>query len=697
MEFLVIIGVMVVVAIVAYYSFTTSTIFPENVPQSMLQQQKLVKDGIIHISRHGANTALEWIEKQGGYVETEPANTVSFTKVSVPYWQKCNSADMAPSLSDIEEGLEDATEHYIRNSLYQKAQYFGKNVSFGVRDLSVDANILDSKIDFKVYLPTVLSGYSIEQPYTFSVPTNFKQIYEFGKNFIQENAQKRMLEHFTISTIYFSDKLATQGVLTECGESIYLSGPEIGEGLEQSIRYSISNIAWWEPMQKASDGSKSYSIESVMGKKYPQLDIGLYLPDSFSIESADSLSITNNDFVASAFIWTIPVCFAAYNWKYSVLYPVIVRVKDGLTGDYVNFAVMVDVDEMLPGNCIGPHPGSGDTGIDMDCFAGITVTDSSGSPLKHASANFGGYTIGKSDEYGVIRGPVVCGTEDLGIQMPGYSFYKERISSDSINGTYTLKRIPDIDIRMSSVMMKDYDGSATEPDNRTVGLQYKKCRIMPTTHTIMVNISRGEDSYLVSNVDPSSISSADCWQSASCTACSADHTDEDNCRQCANACSADVTRNVSVSYIPSGSYTIKADMWNTQSMMGMGGFRTVFSIPEEDSTVRIYIPEESGLITISESDRARLTGKLRDECGMEPASLMEQKSVLEMLSGCSCTQLKAVIENELSWCIGSEKVESSFWEDSSTCASGLCETWGCNKNEVISDIEGCGFNVRGCS
>ena len=291
----------------------------------------------------------------GYFTTTSITDGTAFNQMRVPYWQKCGNAGLKPSLNQIKTRIEAAMKDYLVSSLGGKTDYFGRNVSLDLSKMVVKETIFDDKIDFVINVTGRVNGYALQTPAAFSVPTKLGKIYEFASNFVQDNANKRFIEHYTITTMYMSDGenggLYTQGGLTQCGDNIYQSGAETNRGIYNSIKYTLANTGWWQPMRAITGKSKYYTIESVMGRTYPQFEIGLYMPDGFAISGSGSLSVSNDKYAAQGFIFTITQCFATYDWKYSADFHVIVSVKDVSTGNRFNFAFEAAINSMLPGTC----------------------------------------------------------------------------------------------------------------------------------------------------------------------------------------------------------------------------------------------------------------------------------------------------------------------------------------------------------
>ncbi len=671
MGFFVILGIIVVVAVVIILTYSTSTITPSNVPQTVAQQQKLVSDSVINVGRAGASEAIKWVEQQGGFIEPDYSNSVLFNKVAVPYWQMCGDTSRTPGLNDIRDRIEDAVWKYINGSVAAKQVYYGKNVTYDLSRLEVDASINENKIDFLVTLPTSVNGYPIRQPYTFTAPTNLGRIYEFGSAFVIDNANKRMLEQFTINTIYFSDEIETQGVLTECGDGIYQTGEQISRALMKIIDHTLANIIWWQPMPAADDETKVYSIETVGGKEYTDLEVRLYLPDGFDLSRSNPMHISNSKHIARVAIWDIPVCITPYNWKYSVDYPAIVRVKDELTGDYMNFAVMVDINEMDEGDC--SEYVSSTINLSLGCSARLRIVDSSGSPIENATASFSGMYIGESGADGIIQGPVPCGTGNITMSHPEYGLYELETDDSNINGSYTLLLKPEMEANFRQVSIDTQRTIFWIP-------VYHKCTIKHAINQISLDFQSNRGQYYVSNINSMSADFS-CLESGNCDRCSAT-SNLTACRMCIDACNTLFSDAKTVNYIPGDEYTIRGDMWNMVNFKAAGAFMKNYEILETDDSYYFYVPTDYSLY-IDDSVRKDLTEDMKWKCDLDPVYGEEQNSRVNMKMGCSCERLEELVDNEFGSCINSTQRLAMFSP--------------CNKAMIFNTIKNsCGYEVIGC-
>ncbi|RLI98300.1 MAG: hypothetical protein DRO99_01070 [Candidatus Aenigmatarchaeota archaeon] len=627
MEFFALVGVALVIVIVAYFAYTSS-IYPTNVPQSTEQQQKLVKDNVVNVAREAADTAVEWLEKKGGYItipDTEEA--VLFTKVSVPIWQKCGSASMVPSLNSITSRLQDYMKTYITAGLSGKTEYFSKNTTLDTASMSVNANILKNKIDFEVYLPTKVNGFPIEQPYTFSVPTKFGEIYEFMSNYAQEAANKRYLELFIINSMYFSKiaadghgELPTTGYLSKCGEVVTRTPDQLSDALEGIVKYTLGNTEWWTDTTTDPTQPKIYGIKDLGGKTYEQLHPLFHVTDDFNIPMTNSVHLTNPSPLFSSRILTSGgLCISTYSMRYSFKFPVVLRVFDELTGHYFNIGTLVDVEDMMPGDCDDHDPYSacvnnpsstggttdctGDEGDlpglmgcpDSSCSASVRVLRPNGYPAKDANVVFGSCIMGKTDSTGRLTGNIGCEKADLSIYYSDDYMYKRcNITSAQIDGDYTVYVYPRLTARIYEVNTAN-------------------CTKELTTHYASMKFYSPESncySYW-NNVD----------QTATDTDC--DTMSETECYQ--SMLSATLTGTVSREMQPN-SYTIEAVLLNVTNATDfalftnttIGALNGTVTLGTSNKIIEINIPIVDETDTISKNESERLVDDMINVCGIDP-------------------------------------------------------------------------------
>jgi hypothetical protein len=661
-EIVVIVGVLLLGIAVVYYAVSGG--FPSsNIPRNLYDRQKAFHDSFVSLARRGADNALQSMETHGGYPTAELLGNgtyqippfVVFMGEGVPYWTMCEQ-DVSPSRKNITRWLELSLENYIREHITEVTDSYG-NVTIDLSKLSVSASILSTanKIDIAVNLPTAVDGYKMVSqfyPYKTSLNSKFGEIYDFADNFSKAQAAKRFLEVFTTASVYLSadaqdgyPKLPTGGFLTSCGETIYRTPQQISGYLKDIAEHVLTQTLWWQSMPADPSKPKAYSINrEIIGTEYRDLDISMYLPDGFSFDTGESVVIMNNKPAYTSSVWTASDCLGVYSIGYSVSYPVIVRVKDPLSGYYFNFAVLVFVDGnakdngktvlMGPGKC-GDIKSGEDSCKQMGCSAKINVADEKGGPIEGATASFGGCGLGVSDSSGTIEGKIKCGTNELGIyRNSSYDFYRNSLSSSEINGTYALPTIADLTIRFRKVVIMQ---SGTQENKIT------KCVMDNVTDYVFADFASNDHLFAVTNIDSQSIP-ADCMNNTCLEQCQ-NSNDMDQCRQCSMNCMGDILESVKVLYMPAGNYDLNVTQLNPGTLKETGGFLSGYTV-RPVSSIYLNIPEiASGPAEyhILDGQKTQAVQSL-SECSINPVSENTYPKTTFALS-CTCDSLETLMDD----------------------------------------------------
>lgn len=648
-EMIAVVGIIILAIVAILFSFQGSLPTLSPFPAGVAQTQKAVKDSFLTLAKDGADDTVKIMENHGGYLSDEVLEgldytipeSIIFSGRGVPYWQQCEN-DISPSEEQVTTWLETGLAIYILNNINSLEQSFEKDVQFDTSNLQVDANILDNKIDFSINLPTTVQGYSLQQPYLLSTPTNFGRIFSFAKDFSRASAEERFLEYNTLASLYFSPAAAdgeaevpTFGFLQDCGDALYRSPQDLSEGMGDVVTYTLAATLLWQPRPIDLSQAQVFAIESVNGNIYPELPISFFLPDRFAFAFSSPVHITNFDFDyrwAGPFI--VPVCQLTYIQKYNIDYPVITQVKDELTGNFFSFASRVFIENpgseqsMAPGSCenLPPIPPEGQC-QNLDCMAEITVIDSDQNPLEGATAVFAGCNIGSSNSEGVIEGPILCESGNLHISPPSdsYEFFNGIKDPSTIDGTYTLANIPSVTIHFREVFI-------TEVEDEQGDLNYYQCEVIPTNTnddkwTSSQALSPSGDYPILPNIDPDSVEvSPDCEPGG----------DPDQC-----VVDFDTLENVIIEYIPAGNYDIDAVLYDLSEGKAKGAFYSNENYPSQDKDLYFHLPR-----TIDQYDppsqpqKEALTAQLANQCSIDAITDFDYPpTTYHFPSTCSCDQL----------------------------------------------------------
>ena len=680
-EFIIIVGIVALALVVAYYASQPNDLRPSNVPEAVFEKQKAVHESLLAMARKGADKTLSVMETHGGYPTAELLGNgtydiqpfVVFLDEGVPYWARCQS-NLAPSKKDIAYWFRLSMENYIREHITEITGTY-RNASFDLSRLSVSVNILNTtdKIEITINLPTKVEGYSLQSPlypYKASLDTKLGEIYDFAADFSKAQSSKRFLEVFTTASIYMSKdaedgyaKLPTGGFMTNCGETIYRTPDQISAYLKEIAEYVLTQILWWQNMPVDPSKPKVYAINrEIMGREYRDLEISMYLPDGFSFDTRGAVVITNDEPAYTSMFWSAPDCLGGYSMSYAISYPAIVRVKDPLSGYSFNFAVYAFVDnsggKMQPGKCEDVKTGE-DICKQAGCSAKIKVTDESGNPIAGAVATFGECGIGTSDSSGTIEGKIKCGNRKLNIfRNSSYDFFNQNVSSSAINGTYVLRSLANFTANFNRVTITEQG-------------VYTKCVIGKPSDLIYLELASGGRMFTLTNIDPESVSES-CTSNQSCLDECQRTLNIDLCTSCAASCIGGFLDSVNIGYIPADVYDANATMMSLGMMKETGGFITSYALKSTAKNIYIHVPETATPdYKLSDSQKLALAQKLR-ECRIEPISENPYPKTT-YLTSCTCGNLKAIWDDVKTRC--TPALDSMFC----TCPIGSSYPSGCGQ------------------
>ena len=647
-EFFTILGVVAIIVVVAYYALVISNQPSNPVPAGTGSEQSLVQDKIEGVISDGASLSIKWMESQGGSILPIFNDSVSFTRVLVPYWQKCGKTNV-PSLEILTEELENATYNYIVYSMRNGSEkVLGKNVTADLSKLSVKANILDNQIDLVVDLPTTVQGAPIQQPYKTTIPTKFGEIYKFMKSYAEESARNRYLELFIINSIYFSanradggmehPELPTFGFLTECGETITRTPEELSLSMEKTIFYTLANVKWWAKAATGLDCSncgsgacpagcslpKTYTIESLNGRTYPQLNPLFLVDDNFGINITSGIYISNPKPVAKAnlifkqFV-TSGWCMRPYSASYSFQTPVVLKVEDPLTNTPFNIATLVEINDLLPGNC-GElpdsqsciyNPGNPTNPSNIKCVGGeaklpacgncsvkMKVAKPDGSPAPGALGYFGDCTFLPSDSKGLFQGSVGCGADDLYITYIPASrrpvLYQRQwcgVSPEKLNGTVVMYEYPKLKIHFREV-------------NLTT------CKAAVTRSFVLANTS-------AEGACSQSITNANSTEDTFCT-------DEESCLRQLESATAE--ESVGFDALQPGTHNLTATLLSIEgsNKNETGGLEGSFNMTTQDRDIYMYVPLYKNASQASQEYSLNMTNLMISNCSINPVMKVDK-------------------------------------------------------------------------
>jgi len=216
-----------------------------------------------------------------------------------------------------------------------------------------------------------------------------------------------------------------------------------------------------------------YSLPPINGKTYSDIDVHFYLPDDFEMSrfrfnfDPDPIIVVPSPVPMTSVCRSDPVYV-----KYYMRYPMIVSIKDPVTGNIFRFASEVYIDNNAPGTWSLQRYGYSDEQSvicsNLNCNAKIKITGSDGNPITNAHVSFMGCDIfGTTNNDGTLEADIPCGAGLLEVYKNGYKEFKTSISYNQLeNYEVTLKKTPQRTIHIYKINVRNYkDGREMSIDN----------------------------------------------------------------------------------------------------------------------------------------------------------------------------------------------------------------------------------------
>ncbi len=629
-EFIAIIGLIAVAAVVAtvYYLSTTQIYIPPEIAQEI----EPVRQFVTNLAREQADRTIRVVEKQGGFLaDSLPPDVPVYGGRPVAVWAACDQAS-TPSLDTIKAEIIKGLNQSIQGRLQPEMEIAGKPVTFYLNQLAIQSAILDDKITFSITLPMKIANISDNRPITFEIPTRFGYIYKFGSDFVAEQTTHRPIEWATIRNLYAST-LPTFGIMTKCGEIIFLTPMEVAEGLEDVVSYTLLNTYFWQ--LPGTSGMPLMLIEKINNNQYVDLSPKLQMPDRFSFQPLDSVIFANVEMPSAekaGFKIYIPICEAFYDQNYSFDFPFIVTVWDQLLENQFSFAIRALVNQSQPGECIAIQAF---TECKKEFDMQIKVQDAFQNPIPNAVVKYAGCTF-QTDENGIISDKIPKIDSKLTVSHPDYApYYEDERWNVMSNKIITLHKIPKI--RFNFVELKDTTVLGIHQLESGVTCQTAK---PIDTEFIILNITSTERPslrFVISNVDLEADMNT-CLEQAGvkeqCDVCVKLSPEEvygnpacDACMRPSAQCMK-VKNFTDIDFLPGGNYRIDAQIFDLTKMLALSQDTpwyqipwyitpvktrsTNVQIPEDDSEINVFVWDMDYIISKTESEFSK---EYDDCCG----------------------------------------------------------------------------------
>jgi hypothetical protein len=471
-EFILIVGIMVILIIIAIFVLMLTIVTPPK-DTGISEEIKTIKDSVTNLVKTGAYEKLQIVYNQGGYSDTSllsinPSQKIKFGGLEIPLWQGCNDI----SIPNINYEIGKSIEEYLKKELKPKMEFYGKKVNFDLTEMNVSVTIVKDKVNIEVNLPSRVENYTIPQPYSISMPSKLYDIKNFAKDFVNDTNKSRFFETLTVASMIESNPesgnwLPVSGVRIGCGNTLHKTRSELKPAMNAIIEYTVTHTAWnIETIRLAMN--PFYPINETGGNRY-DMEVTFHYPEEWYADTDrfdDNFAFSPDPLIVipKPVVPLVPFCIASYGVSYSVQYPVVISVKDPILNHWFKFAVFVSIKDNQPSNC-SAQLFSGETESTQMCDANalckisLNVKNSTGDPIKDASVMFYICSLGRTNSNGTVSGNVPCMASELKVFKEEYKSYGNFLAANQIKdfNITMLKRIENLTFHYYGVPIMAYN------------------------------------------------------------------------------------------------------------------------------------------------------------------------------------------------------------------------------------------------
>ena len=431
LEFIVIFA-MIIIAIVVILVTSSNFVAQGDRPivTGLEQEKKLIIDSVLNSIRDSAKRELREIYITGGFSESS-GNTVKYGIKEIGIWKDCDTTE-APDIGNM---LESGLEKRIKNLFKPNMEFFGKEVSFDLRNVDVSVNVQEIGVMINVRMPTTVEGSTVTQTYSFLLPSRLKGIIELGEKITKSNGNSDFFEKATINTILYSNPeerwLPTIDLRTGCGNTFFRTGNDIRKDIENLLEYTASHTVYNRDLLNLPE-NPFY----LLGISDSDLEVSFIYPEGWNLGNNLNVRPSPPVFHPKPILSFSSTCIEIMDIRYSMRFPIIVNIKDDLLDQLFSFAVMVNIDENKPG--CGFKKGT-ETSYqkkcvsESECTFNLRVRDSKGLPVSNAFVTFGECAVGETDSLGLLSSVVPCMIGDLTVRREGYVEYSRFMKAGDLS------------------------------------------------------------------------------------------------------------------------------------------------------------------------------------------------------------------------------------------------------------------------
>ncbi|MFH1237452.1 MAG: hypothetical protein V1648_03555 [Candidatus Aenigmatarchaeota archaeon] len=622
-EFIVIVA-LVIIGVVVFVIASRQSIIPTAPTSGIPEEAKTIKDAVMNLMRAGVKEKLTLLYNQGGALN--PSLSVKFGAFDTAIWSACGQN----SIPDISKEIGSGILSYMRENLEDEMDFSGKTAKFDFTKARTEVDIVKDAINIRIYLPTKVETYDVQQPYEIVVASKLYDVMDFSKNFVDENSKTRFLEHVTLRNLMISNPESEYWVpgpgTTQigCGNPLMKTRRQLLPGIEGIIKYTVSHITFNNPTPLRIAENPFYNIYAVNGKYYPGLQVAFAYPSYWDTQINKYFAMSKEPLrlIPKPIAPLIPFCMAISDVSYSFRYPTVLMVEDASMNQWFKFAVMVDINNTQPGQCDAEFGKESEYDrvciTDAKCTAKITVKNTTGLPVEGASVNFYICDVGTTDKNGVAEGNIPCMISELHVYAVGHRSYGDLFRSDELlDKKVTLQTVED-KIKIHFKVLETYAGTSIGD-----GI-YDSYDVKDDS----IDITEFPDAYGHKNLTAfiSFTPKSPNYFTGEDTAVMFANFDENNV----------LTAVMNISGIQPVSYEVTASLADTtddEKSLPVGFINTSIDIPEGTQDIYIYMPyvtrTNGGMLMLTEpgidpAEADKMTTLLYNKCGGKyPVSIAE--------------------------------------------------------------------------
>ncbi len=329
-----------------------------------------------------AEEGLEIAGMQGGYVEVpefEPGSNhapfssqLDFLGTPVPYWYYVSGngviKEQIPSLSKIENQLEDYIESGIKNCDFSQFRNQGMVVESDVNTINV--RISDRKVVVNVNSDLFVQkdeSQSRKTTHQVDLDSNFGSLYNEAVDFYEKEKETAMIENYTMDVLF--NYAPVTGTEISCAPEVW-NPREVVSDLRDGISSNINSLKvkgdYYDLDEEDNeyfvmDAESDFDVNFMYDKDWPtRIEVW---PVENDVMVAEPVGLQKG-------LGVLGFCYVPYHFVYDISHPVLVQFSDG--EEMLQFPLSVVIDKNNPRNSLAGTTFEDEDEMDEFCKYGNT-------------------------------------------------------------------------------------------------------------------------------------------------------------------------------------------------------------------------------------------------------------------------------------------------------------------------------------